>query len=80
MLKENELQQKCKNNLMHNLIFNKNDSRICFFKLQIQRKQRHSSELRHSLIAYPIKTKLVLDKKNDGNYWIIDTPFLLLTK
>ena len=48
---------------MHNLIFNKNDSRICFFKLQIQRKQRHSSELRHSLIAYPIKTKLVLDKK-----------------
>lgn len=78
MLKENELGQKRKNNLKHNLIFNKNDSRI--FKLQIQRKQRHSSELRHSLIAYPIKTKLVLDKENDGNYWIIDTPFLLLTK
>ena len=40
----------------------------------------HSSELRHALIAYPIETKLVLDKENDGNYWIIDTLFLLLTK
>ena len=34
-----------------------------FFELQIQRKQRHGSELRHTLIAYPIETKLVLEKE-----------------
>ena len=65
-------------NLMHNSISNKNDSRN-FLKLQIQRKQRHGSELRHTLIAYPIGTNLILDKENYENYWIIGMSFLLLS-
>lgn len=56
--KENESGKSIKNNLMHNSISNKNDSRN-FLKLQIQRKQRHGSELRHTSIAYPIGTNLI---------------------
>lgn len=76
--KENEPGQSIKNNSMHNSISNKNDSRN-FLKLQIQRKQRHGSELRHTLIAYPIGTNLILDKENYESYWIIGMSFLLLS-